>query len=416
MRLIALTAFLVLSCSTIVLSQADFRPGYVVTNQNDTLKGLIDYKGSKANALECRFKADKNSEVRVYRPTEIGSYRFDGSKYFVAKIPYPEVGEVLFLEYLINGTVDIYFFRDAEGDHYLVDKGDGILRKLHGGDQHVLVDGASYVRDDKRYVGVLKAVFAESPTIAKRAEESKLNHHSLIKIAKDYHEEVCTTESCIVYEKKLPEKIKSWGISAVVNYYKFIVPGDNYPDAIEHLDDMEFDAVVYPSLGAFYRTNLPNLNEKLFFLTDAQIHIRKFDGSSISRNGSGSFIITDKTSLTFKQVSLSCAFTFGYEAPKGRIKPTFQAGGFFEKMLSNDLREVYTRSYSWGSQDYQSVNTYNKFSNSDFGVVLGAGLLGSRATGKAWMVDARYNWGMGINYVGYVMNTSNISLGIRYGL
>lgn len=99
-----------------IKAQSDFRDGYFVKNDNDTIFGLIDYRGNKANAKKCVFKKDIDSVKRVYNPDEINSFRFFDSKYYVSKtLIVDDKTEQLFLEYLINGIVDMYYYRDDKG-------------------------------------------------------------------------------------------------------------------------------------------------------------------------------------------------------------------------------------------------------------------------------------------------------------
>ena len=66
-------------------AQSDFRNGYIIDNNNDTIHGLIDYKGNHANAKKCIFKKDNNSQNQIFTPEEIKGYRFTDSKYYVSK-------------------------------------------------------------------------------------------------------------------------------------------------------------------------------------------------------------------------------------------------------------------------------------------------------------------------------------------
>ncbi len=37
-------------------AQADFQPGYVVRPAGDTVRGEIDYRDARFNAMQCRFR------------------------------------------------------------------------------------------------------------------------------------------------------------------------------------------------------------------------------------------------------------------------------------------------------------------------------------------------------------------------
>ena len=82
-----LFTFLLLVVS-IALSQAqnNFKNGYIITNNNDTIWGEIDFRVDELNAQRCKFRQDKNSETKIFLPGEIQAYRFSKEgKYYVSK-------------------------------------------------------------------------------------------------------------------------------------------------------------------------------------------------------------------------------------------------------------------------------------------------------------------------------------------
>ncbi|MFW6328445.1 MAG: hypothetical protein ACOC2F_09060, partial [Bacteroidota bacterium] len=101
--------------------QPEFKPGYVILNNGDTLKGEIDNRGDMLMSKVCWFKpADWDTVVR-YKPGNIEAYRFIDGKYYVSR--QLETGKHVFLEYLINGELNVYYYRGKDGyNYYLVDK------------------------------------------------------------------------------------------------------------------------------------------------------------------------------------------------------------------------------------------------------------------------------------------------------
>ena len=85
-------------------AQRDFRKGYIITNQQDTIYGWIDYRGDVRNAKVCLFRKTETDPSMDYMPLDIAAYRFINSKYYVSR----DVGDEyapkqVFLEYLVNG-------------------------------------------------------------------------------------------------------------------------------------------------------------------------------------------------------------------------------------------------------------------------------------------------------------------------
>ncbi len=70
---------LILICNLVVLSafaQSDYKAGYLIKNNNDTVNGFIFLGSSKENSKECKFKPDVNSGEQYFSPFDIKSYRF----------------------------------------------------------------------------------------------------------------------------------------------------------------------------------------------------------------------------------------------------------------------------------------------------------------------------------------------------
>ncbi|MBK6964795.1 MAG: hypothetical protein IPH20_12870 [Bacteroidales bacterium] len=247
-----------------LFSQTDFRPGYVINTENDTISGLIDYKGNKASAEICLFKHNSGTDAIRYTPADIKSYRFIDGKYYVSKKLNAEDEEApLFLEFLIEGMVDVYYYRSNTGEHYLIDKGDGKFMLLDDEEKEVVVDDIQYVRANKPYVGILKYVFKDSPTVSKDVERISLDHKSLIRVAKDYHAEVCSDRDCIIYEKNLPIVRITVGFLLGLNVNSIIYRDDAVQPQIM-FETTGFDKSVFPSAGIFAKVGIPTLNERMY--------------------------------------------------------------------------------------------------------------------------------------------------------
>ena len=194
---------LLLILSKISNAQTDFRAGYIITNFNDTLYGEIDYRGDILMGKTCKFKLNEN--IIEYSPSEIAAYRFiDDGKYFVSK----EVDKNnLFLEFLIKGQANIYYFRDNnQNDHYYIEKADMPLSELPYEESVVNMDGKKYNYKSKKHVGLLTLYMQDAPDLRSQIENIKTPEHgTLLNLAKNYHYAVCLDgEDCIIFEKKKP--------------------------------------------------------------------------------------------------------------------------------------------------------------------------------------------------------------------
>ena len=257
-------------------AQPDFRSGYIIEISGDTLFGEIDYRGDLLMSSVCRFKDDSNT-IKEYSPNDITAFRFIDSKYFVSR----EVNDrKVFLEYLINGRINIYYMRDDKGDHYYLDKENVRLTEMPYEEGIKYIDNKRVFFETKYHIGLLCYYMNDAPEFQKRISSVKkpdhqnlinlaedynnavccifmklwfwINHQNLIKLAEDYHNAVCEGEQCIVYEKKQPFlKVNLEGVAGVINFENVDRINDKY----------------YFQSGVIAHFWMPRTNEKLYFKT-----------------------------------------------------------------------------------------------------------------------------------------------------
>ena len=163
MRAILLSLLLVLSWTTLH-AQFNFRSGYIITNKNDTIVGLIDYRTDQMNALKCAFKKAKTSPVETYSPGQITGFRFteDGKYYVSGEIASSTA--IVFLEYIVQGIMSLYFYADRITglDYYIFEDQDGKKSYItKRPDEINEFDGKLMLKQDMQYKAVVPIIFAE---------------------------------------------------------------------------------------------------------------------------------------------------------------------------------------------------------------------------------------------------------------
>ena len=181
--------------------------------------------------IQCAFKIDSKSPVITYSPNDILAYRFDNNgKFFVSKeVPTLTGTKVFFLEYLIKGKANIYFRRD-NNEHYYIQKEVGDLMELT--ETPVLSkneEGLPHYKPQK-YTGKLKYVLSDCPDLFDEIDGLKLYSTQLIKLAKDYHDKVCESSKCIVFERKINPLKFNFVVLSGISYNDFIFSPENYTD------------------------------------------------------------------------------------------------------------------------------------------------------------------------------------------
>jgi len=409
MRTLTCSLILLLLCFSKTYSQNDYRSGYIINNSNDTIYGFINYKGNKANAMKCVFKKEENSEEQEFSPNDIKAYRFINNKFYVSKLLTSNSNEKLFLEMLIDGIVDIYYYRDNKGEHYLIDNGDGKLYELRNDEREVIINEQKYKRRSNEYIGMLKYFFSKAPALSKEIENTTLNHKSLINITQKYHKQICTNEECIVYEKKLPKKKALWGPILGLNITNVSVV-NNFTDDYYYLRNSHFQTAIYPSIGLFYNNNLFYWNERLNF--QYEITYRR-----VNLESSGSFIgkstgINYLNDIKLIQKSINNTFILEYEFTNYKIRPSIQLGGFLNYYFSNDYKRNLVALLNNNDVFFTEKYTKYPFSNYDYGVNIGVGFKGKLFNKKDFFVDMRYQRGMGL-LKNINTNSYSINIGVK---
>ena len=114
-------------CLTSVRAQINPRPGYIITNENDTINGYLDFRTGNKNSRKCDFCAETETIYKSYYPNDIKGFRFieDGKMYISKKIKVNNESADVFLEYLNKGIVNRYSFSHAATRRYFMESIDG---------------------------------------------------------------------------------------------------------------------------------------------------------------------------------------------------------------------------------------------------------------------------------------------------
>jgi len=254
--------FLLLMFLLLVLAaskaQPLYKPGYLITYQNDTLHGYIDYKSYFRNLERCRFKATLESDYQDFMPDQIKAFRYLNSNYFVAlKVDSLDQGPV-FVEKLIDGVVDSYLYYDDEGRHFLIHKEGEPIYELKDTEQIVVRDGVKYAKQKKEYQRMLNLLFHDDPATIKKLPNITLASNDLISISEFYHNQVCNDYECLVYTKdKLRTQI-TFGILAGMLNSDIACYKNKWVDKL----NVNFSSSWKPMVGFFINIMEPNFSER----------------------------------------------------------------------------------------------------------------------------------------------------------
>lgn len=296
--------------STITVAQSDYRGGYVITHQNDTLHGYIDYSINARNITECKFKDQLNGKITHYTFDKVKAYRYYDANYFVAlKI---ENQGTYFVEQLVDGIVDLFYFSDKDGSHYFVRMNDEIF-ELKNSKYEIEVNGKAYTRKKKEYINTLKYLFQDSPTSSNRIKNLYFDQNAFINLVEYYHNDVCHDQECIVYSKNKRFPKLRLGLMSGYTISNIVFTGNKYIKGL----NSDFSRGRSLTYGLILNASDPYLSERFSLQIETVILNTNY--------------FTDSTKININYLKIP--FTLKYTFPVKKLNPVIQFGFAYNKWL-----------------------------------------------------------------------------------
>lgn len=215
---------------TSICSQENYLPGSLVTIDNDTLKGFIDYRNWKNNPYRIAFKRQIDGESKPYTPFDIKEFRVKDEIYTAGRIEVetsPTKTEELdkdsrlkillvyaFLQTVVYGQKSLYYYKRFKGkDNFYIKTESGYELLIH---KKYLAkkDVGTVIINNNKYLGQLTLYLSECPEIRSKLKHTQYNRKSLEQLFMYYYECAGTSyQFRKEWEKALFRKGLSLGIS-----------------------------------------------------------------------------------------------------------------------------------------------------------------------------------------------------------
>jgi len=322
----SLIFFALFITSILINAQSNFRPGYIITNEIDTISGLIDFRTYKMNAHTCKFKTSDASAEKVYSPGDIYGYRFtDDGKYYVTKdVEIDGQQKKVFLEYLIQGLISLYFYPTEGFDYYFFQDESGRMIPVTKQQSKMILDdksGECRFSEDNRYKGKIGYIFRDSESVSKAANKMDFSQSDMISLTKKYHAEMCTTgEACIEFETKSGKyteiKISVYAGMQIQTYKPRSQFYSEYY-GISHFFISDVSSLS-PEIGAQVNFSVPRWNKSISLQAD--VSLAQFSGEEELRSEA------QNGQLKINGLIASGRLGVKYTYHKGLIRPMIEGG------------------------------------------------------------------------------------------
>ena len=406
--------FSLLFIHSICFGQNDWKSGCIIKATGDSVKGFIDNRDSKSNSKVCYFRKDENSQTQEFTPYQIAGYRLTNSKYFISKVVEGQnSGKPVFLEFLIQGKLNVYHYSDNE-EYYYAEK-ELKIYELKSKEVTREIQGVTYIQQSNEYIGLLNYLLDDAH-IQADINNSKLSAKSLIGIAKKYHEKVCKDESCIVYEMNVKPLHVVLGVHAgqSVNSLNFgdrsktnFVIGNlvgfkvEFENAFSWKENFSF--VIDFNLNSLNKCQLTSTSNNYSTTVNYNNTRYRLVKNLWSYSGQEE---TNRIDVDLKTYMLRIPLTLNYALSKGKVRPYIGLGIINTIVLSQNKDFIHQDMYA---EYNQSIPTYQ------VGLV---GRIGSKymlTNKQALYAELNYEYSQNLNMNQFLRLSSNlISLTVGY--
>lgn len=227
---------------------ADFREGYIITSEKDTLYGQVDYRSNTKNYKSCRFKSE--SGILEYSPKQIIGFGYLNDKYFTSAII-----EDAFVEVLVDGELCLYKSNDA----FLIRK-QGEIYELKTKKIEIEVDGKKGFKQDTKWRGIITYLTSDCSHLFDESQNKlELNEKSLTKLSIQYNE--CGESEFTIYKKNKPWTKIDLGVS--IGVANSTIKVNDQLNQYSYLDNSY--SSLDPIVGILLGISSPRISEKISF-------------------------------------------------------------------------------------------------------------------------------------------------------
>ena len=240
-------------------AQANPKPGFIITNHGDTIRGNIDFRTNERLSKQCEFWPNGANESNTYKPGDIEAFRFDsGGKYFVTRrLNVTGEPELYFAEFMVQGKMNLYCVAHDSKEYFFFEREDGEMALLTNRlSTRDLKEEKENLQEKREQYGKVKMLLKDSWKAVEDMNQKDLTRRKLVDVVRDYHHDVCTDGStCMVYEYKEKADKPVLHIKAFAGYAYYLqektenqkLEDENYPGSALEIGlgfELEFKRMV----------------------------------------------------------------------------------------------------------------------------------------------------------------------------
>jgi hypothetical protein len=337
----------------ILFSQLTLRPGYIVKNNRDTLKGYIKAFSERQFNDQVFFTGNTKEQPIAYSPDDITGFGFDGENIF-SKItythPYTFSAATRFAKMLVDGNYRLYTFFQKDRNFFVINTYEDSTYLLF---DDVFSNNSGIVDEVGNYKNQLLFLSVPCDTLKGLIDDLPYNQTAIAKYVDRLNKCILPSEQNVIVYKKEKSYLH------IYVYAGGLILGQN----------LEYTGRI---IG---RITVPALDRNVSI--NFGVNFMKYHREYLTRNMYSNALATRKIDRSLYSIPL----TFQFDFTHGRIKPYIAAG----------LSLVYL-----AEKDTQTFLTQVDDNRFGIGFILAAGIEGYIT--KRLMIKADYNYELYFHY------------------
>jgi len=298
------------------VAQNNFKKGFIITLENDTIQGLVEYRSNSKNYESCIFKTDKGE--RTYFPNQINGFGYIDDKLFSSRVI-----ENAFVEVLVIGNLSLYKHKFK----YLIRK-DTSTYELESHTEEVEVDGKIGIVETTKWKGILTYLISDClQNPGGLTSNINLEEKSLTRLILKYNK--CTGSEVTELKAGKPWTKFSYGLIGGVTRSEIKITDEL--NTYTHMDDAY--SSIDPFIGILIEIASPRITERFTFQGELQF-LKSSYSSLVTRETT--FIQHHDTFIDL--TTLSIPLSLKYALPQKKYGAHFQVGVNFDYHLNGETR------------------------------------------------------------------------------
>lgn len=244
---ILLTILLLIAIPLHALAQGDYRSGYIVKINGDSVAGLVQYPTNKISKKYCIYKQGKRSKSQRFTPAELTAFGYFGDRRYESKrVVIKGEPKNIFAEVLVKGNLSLYLY---EGIFYL--ERDNLIELPVSKKRQIQTETSTFISTDKVYISILNQVINECGL---KADQIRYEQRDLTNVVQNFNR--CKGMEGTLFNENLPWTKINLEVLGGYNSSMF---------QIEGFEDSSFGVSKSVIAGGGIEIYSPKLNDKILF-------------------------------------------------------------------------------------------------------------------------------------------------------